>query len=182
MVEMIELPDRGAHAPRAALAARPVSRQEFMAYLHESGQPISPALARGGSATAPVSEVSQVEAAGYCRWLSAKEGRVYRLPRLAELHQLADETTQEGISPEIWPQYRSPKPEFRGGMRPSYLCEWTQETDTIPQFGSAAAPRALGSLFYPPWVRQSGSITHAQAFVAATEGYSFVTFRVACDL
>lgn len=179
MPEMINLAGRG---QPVALAARPISRQEFIAYLQEVGKPIPSQLTHGNRATAPVTDVSQIEATDYCRWLGAKEGRPCRLPRIAELHQLADEMTQEGISSEIWPHYRPPQPEFRGGMKPSYLCEWTQETDTVPQFGNAAPRRSLGSLFYPPWVRQSGNLSHAQAYVAATEGYSFVTFRVATDL
>lgn len=179
MTEMIALRGQGGQAAFASLAAQPVSREEFKAYLHATGRPIPAPLARGGDPLAPVIYVSQVDAAEYCRWLSAAQGRACRLPHIAELHELADEITPEGISSELWPHFHQPHPAFRGGMKATYLCEWTQETDEIPQAGSAAAPRILGSVFYPPWVRQSGHASHAQAYLAASECYSFVTFRVA---
>ena len=65
-------------------------------------------------------------------------------------------------------------------MKPTYLCEWTQETEELPQLGGDAPGRSLGSVLYPPWVRQGNNASHAQAYLAATEGYSSVTFRLAC--
>lgn len=178
MTEMIALHSRGVNA---TLAAHPVSREEFKAYLHAIGRPIPAPLNQAGDPHAPVTYVSQVDASEYCRWLSAKEGRHLRLPRMAELHELADEITQEGINLEVWPHHHQSRPEFRGGMKPTFLCEWTQETDEIPSATGAAARRTLGSVFYPPWVRQGSNAIHAQAYLAATEGYSFVTFRLASD-
>jgi hypothetical protein len=179
MLEMIALRGHGAASPLVSLAAQPVCRAEFAAYLHATGRPLPAGFTPGGDSRAPVTHVSQVDAAEYCRWLSAAQGPAYRLPRIAELHELADEITQEGISAELWPHFHQPHPAFRGGMKPTYLCEWTQETDEIPQAGGAA-PRVLGSVFYPPWVRQSDHTAHAQAHLAANAGYSFVTFRLAC--
>jgi hypothetical protein len=179
MIETITLAARGMHV---AVAARPVTRQEFKTYLAAVGEPLSVALARTDTPTAPVVFVSQTAAVAYCDWLGAREGRRCRLPNMAELHELADEVSQEGISVEIWPHYRQPHPEFRGGMRPTYLCEWTQETKELPQYGDAGSVRVLGSIFYPPWVRESGNSAQAQAYIHAAEGYSFVTFRVACEV
>lgn len=176
MVETLTLKARG---QAVTMAAHPVTRQEYLFYLAAVGQCAPVALARSDNPLAPVTHVSQVDAIGYCRWLGAKCGLHCRLPTMAELHELADEITQEGISPEVWPHYHQPHPEFRGGMRPIYLCEWTLETEAIPQYGGdARSSRALGSVFYPPWVRESGHSARAQAFISATEGYSFVTFRV----
>ncbi len=162
-----------------ALATRPVTRQEFKAYLAANDRPVPAPLAHGDSGTSPVIEVSQVDAADYCRWFGAQQGRSYRLPTMAELHELADEITQEGVNPEVWPHTHQLHPEVRGGMKPTYLCEWTQETEELPQLGGNAPGRSLGSIFYPPWVRQGNNASHAQAYLAATEGYSFVTFRLA---
>jgi hypothetical protein len=164
-----------------ALAARPVSRQEFRAYLSASGRPTPAPLARGDNPTMPVTYVSQVDAAEYCRWLGTQQGRGYRLPTMAELNELADEITQEGINPEVWPHTHQLHPELRGGMKPTFLCEWTAEVEELPQLGVNASVRRLGSVFYPPWVRQGNNASHAQAYLAATEGYSFVTFRLASD-
>ena len=67
-----------------------------------------------------------------------------------------------------------------GGLKPVWLCEWTQETEVIEQAGDHA-PRVLGSIFYPPWLREGNAPGHAQAHLAADEGYSFVTFRLVYD-
>jgi hypothetical protein len=164
-----------------ALATRPVTRQEFKAYLAASDRSVPAPLAHGDSPTAPVTYVSQVDAADYCRWLGTQQGRSFRLPTMAELHELADDITREGINPEVWPHTHQLHPERRGGMKPTYLCEWTQETEELPQLGGTPG-RRLGSVFYPPWVRQGSNASHAQAYLAATEGYSFITFRLAYAL
>ena len=50
-------------------------------------------------------------------------------------------------------------------------------------FGEGEArTRVLGSVFYPPWLREGPNATHAQAYLLASEGYSFITFRAARDL
>jgi hypothetical protein len=112
MTEMIALHSRGANA---LLAAHPVSREEFRAYLDAIGGPASALLNRAGDPHAPVTYVSQVDANEYCRWLSAKEGRRLRLPRMGELHELGDEIAQEGINLEVWPHTHPARPELRGG-------------------------------------------------------------------
>ena len=127
-----------------ALAARPVTRQEFKAYLAANDRPVPAPLAHGDSGTSPVIEVSQVDAADYCRWFGAQQGRSYRLPTMAELHELADEITQEGVNPEVWPHTHQLHPEVRGGMKPTYLCEWTQETEELPQLGGRRAGPQFG--------------------------------------
>ncbi len=177
-METITLDIRNQHI---AMAVRPVTRQEFKAYLAAAGKPVPKPLTRGESPSAPVTYVSQADAIDYCGWLAAKEGRRYRLPTMAELHELAAGVTQDGIDLEVWPHTYEQRPELRGGMKPTYLCEWTQETDEVPQYGTGMRARALGSVFYPPWVRPGNGI-NAQAFLSASEGYSFVTFRVACDI
>ena len=71
-------------------------------------------------------------------------------------------------------------PEVIGGLKPVFLCEWTAETETVEQPAGRPA-HVLGSIFYPPWLREGSTGMHAQAHLLATEGYSFVTFRVAYD-
>ncbi len=124
--------------------------------------------------------VSQDDATAFCRWLGPQEGRAYRLPCMAELAELVGEEAAQGVDSEIWPHYHEQRPELRGGLKPAYLCEWTQEVETIPQPGGRS--RVLGSVFYPPWLRQGPNASHLQACLLASEGYSFVTFRVALDL
>ena len=55
-----------------ALATHPVTRQEFTAYLTANNRPVPAPLAHGNSGTSPATEVSQVDAADYCRWFTAR--------------------------------------------------------------------------------------------------------------
>lgn len=171
----IELDQHGVHA---LLATHPVERGVYKAYLRDAGLPTPPPLARIGPPMAPVTDVSHVDAVAYCEWLGRREGRTYRLPTVAELLELAAEAEEEGISDEVWPHQRGHRFEVRGGMKEMFLCEWTCETEETPaQPGQPS--RTLGSIFYPPWLRHQSHSYHAQAHLAATEGFSFVTFRLA---
>lgn len=161
---------------RLVITTWPVTRGAFRSYLNAIGRPPPALLAAVGSATAPVTRISQVEAQAYCLWLSTQEGRRYRLPTLAELYWLAYESAQQGSDLLTWP--RQPESELNGVMRPAYLCEWTQETEFLAQNGAPALERSLGSIFYPPWTWNAGRMTHIQASLNTREEYSFVTFRV----
>jgi hypothetical protein len=174
MPELITL-DRGAAHVR--LAAQAVSIHEYRAYLRGAGLPTPPLLAGAPRAAEPVTCISQVEALAYCDWLSGQDGRAYRLPSIAELLELAGE---EGFSADVWPCTRCDQPEVQGQRGSVYLCEWTCETETLPGYGSGEQ-RVLGSVFYPPWLREGNNPTHIQAMMLATQGYSFVSFRVATD-
>jgi hypothetical protein len=177
MREMIEVRGPGV---AAALAARPVTKAEYRTFLRASGHAPAAPLAPDEKLSDPVTYVSQTEAIAYCGWLSTQEGRTYRLPRMAELTEMANDDAAEGVSPEIWPHYYEKRPELRGGLKPDYLCEWTQEFETLPQPGGRT--RVLGSVFYPPWLRHGPNASHLQACLLAGEGYSFVTFRIATGL
>jgi hypothetical protein len=174
MREMIEVKGPGV---AASLAEHPVTQAEYRAYLRAAGQEHPSPLAADERLSDPVTYVSQVEAIAYCAWAGAQEGCAYRLPKMAELTELAGEAAGEGISSEIWPHYHEQRPELRGGMKPIYLCEWTQETEPVEQPGGTS--RVLGSVFYPPWLRHGANASHLQACLLATDGYSFVTFRLA---
>jgi formylglycine-generating enzyme required for sulfatase activity len=177
MREMIEVRGPGV---AAELAEHPVTKAEFRSYVRAVGRRNPPPLAPGERSSDPVTYVSRDDAVAFCQWLSTKEGRTYRLPRIAELSELAGDAASEGVSLEIWPHTYERRPELRGGLKPDYLCEWTQETETVPLPGGRV--RVLGSVFYPPWLRHGANASHQQACLLASEGYSFVTFRVASDL
>ncbi len=175
--ELLTIDKGGLHA---LLAHAPVTRAAFKEFLRDTGQKLPPSLAEPGAASAPVTRISQHDALAYCRWAGSREGRTYRLPAMAELEQLYSEDAADGVSLEIWGHTAGHTPEVRGGLKEVFLCEWTTETEEMPQPGERP-PRILGSIFYPPWLRHGNNAAHAQAYLAATEGYSFVTFRLACD-
>ncbi len=175
--EFVEVPAPGRGV---RLALHPVTLDAFCAFLDASGRPRSPRLRRGRSGSAPVVEVSQEDASAYCRWLGEREVRSYRLPGTAELQTLMEGADGEEIDAGVWPQERGRMPELRGGLKPHFLCEWTCETLEMPPSGTRP-PKALAILFYPPWLREGSNVAHVHASVSASEGYSFVTFRVACD-
>ena len=171
----MKLDERGVHA---VLATHPVTRGEYKEYLRASDHAIPPSLARIAPPSVPVTDVSRVDAVAYCEWLGRRESRSYRLPTIAELLELAAEAEEDGISDEVWPHQRGHRPEVRGGMKEMFLCEWTYEVEETPA-QPGQPPRILGSIFYPPWLRHGSHSYHAQAHLAATEGFSFVTFRLA---
>jgi hypothetical protein len=168
------------HGFRSVLAARPVTRESYRRYLSNAGQPLPRVLTQPAPPTNPITYVSQADATAYCRWLSAREARDYRLPTMSELEELNGELAERDLGPEAWPHSHGHLTEVIGGLKPVFLCEWTAETDTVEQPAGRPA-HVLGSIFYPPWLREGSTGLHAQAHLLATEGYSFVTFRVAYD-
>ena len=59
------------HGFRSMLVARPVTRESYRRYLHDTGQPLPHMLTQPVPPAAPITDVSQAEATAYCRWLSA---------------------------------------------------------------------------------------------------------------
>ena len=178
MDDTITLQGAGYHS---VLARHPVTRESYKQFLHDTKRDMPHALAEPETGTRSVTYVSQVDALAYCRWQGARDGRTYRLPAVCELQELAGELGQPGANPDVWAHERGERPEVIGGLKPVWLCEWTQETESIEQSGDRA-PRALGGIFYPPWLRDGNTPGHAQAHLAADEAYSFVTFRLVYDL
>lgn len=179
MQDTITLDTHGLHAQ---IAAHPVTAQAYRTYLRVTGRPLPSPLARAENALAPVTYVAHVDAVAYLKWLGAQDGLGYRLPSMEELLELSLEITLKGISGEVWPHSHEQRPELRGGLKAHYLCEWTGETDRINQLDDPSRERILGSVFYPPWLREGANASHAQAYFLATEGYSFITFRAARGL
>ena len=161
---------------KALVATKLVTIAEYKTYLQAVGQPVPRLLVRGHSPNGPATHVSQVDAAACCQWLGRQEGHAYRLPSMAELialHNAPEETGAEG-----WPAlttHSNPACDEHGCH-----CEWTCETETTPAY-EGGEPSVLGSVFYPPWLRPGSSAIHAQAHLCATDGFSFVGFRVASD-
>jgi hypothetical protein len=173
---MIEV--RG-HGEAAELAEHPVTKAEYRAYLRGVGQ-ATPRLAPEERLSDAVTYVSQADAIVYCQWLGKQEGRAYRLPTMSELCTLSSEATADDPDPDCWSHHHENHSELQGGMTPTYLCEWTEETETVSQPGGRT--RVLGRVFYPPWLREGPNTSHVQAGLLASEGYSFVTFRLARNL
>jgi Sulfatase-modifying factor enzyme 1 len=177
MDDTITLDERGF---RAVLAARPVTRAGYRHYLSDTGQPTPRVLTLSAPPADPITYVSRVDAMAYCQWLSARQARDCRLPSMPELEELNRELAEHDQGPEAWPHTHGTMSEVMGGLKPVFLCEWTAETETVEQPAGRPA-RVLGSIFYPPWLRAGSNTVHAQAHLLATDGYSFVTFRVAYD-
>lgn len=165
---------------RTLLGAYPVRHAEFEAFVAATGKSWQDRTQAREGAQAPVTEVGQTEAQAYCEWLGKREGVVYRLPTMAELNALVQAMGAAEADPEVWSEENRHTAALVGGLKAHYLCEWTGETEEIERHDGP--PRVLGSIFYPPWMREGQSHTHAQAHLLATEGYSFVTFRVARDV
>jgi hypothetical protein len=163
----------------ARLATHPVTLGEYRLFLTATERPLPPAPAHhDADDREPVVEVSQLDAAAYCDWLGGQEGAVYRLPSLPELHALECLAEDEGFSAQIWPHRRGDLAEMRGGLKRQYLCEWAIDIED-PPISSDRPERQMAGIFYPAWLRPGNSASHLQAHLLASEGYDFVTFRVA---
>lgn len=178
---MTDLRTLEGHGVRCVISTQPVTRESYKRYLRETRQAVPRPLTQPAPGTSPVIYVSQVSARAYCKWLASQEGHAYRLPTMAELLELYDQdVARDGFSADLWPHQAGSMREVRGGLKAVFLCEWSNEAEEIPQ-PDPRPPRVLGSIFYPPWLQDGQNATHAQAHLQATEGYSFVTFRVAAD-
>ncbi len=171
----VELPGGQVH-----LAIHPVTVGDFKHFLREIGRATPYTLKQIHSAGAPVIDVSQVDAVAYCAWLGGRTGRIYRLPRMAELQDLMGGAHSEELDAGVWPHQEGHVTELRGGLKPVYLCEWTSDTVEGPHYGDRR-PRILADIFYPPWLREGGNVGHVHASLSVEEGYAFVTFRLAYD-
>ncbi len=174
MTELITVDSGAMHA---RLGSRPVSKDEYLTYLRATGKPAPHPLARGGRGGDAVTYVSQVDASEYLKWLGEREGARYRLPSTAELLALAEPHGPAGSSMDMWPHSHAEQPE-QGAV---YLCEWTRETETLDPYGPGE-PRVLGSVFYPPWLRQGNNPKQVQGMMLSSQGFSFVGFRAASDV
>ncbi len=162
------------------VATRPITIAEYRGYLRATGEKAPARLPGLRDWHSPVVYVSQVEAGAFCRWLGSEDHQAYRLPSVAEFLQLAGSAGEEGVDEGIWPGSAAEGPQaIAAAHHGIYLCEWTREIETLPTF-SGGEPRVLGSVFYPPWLREGNNAKQVQGMMQAGQGYSFVSFRVAC--
>lgn len=172
MVDMIIVTGPGFHTE---LARYPVRAREFQEFVRAARLARKRGPRRAGDGESPMIDVSQTEAEAYCEWCGG-----YRLPKMAELQALVEGMGAGESDPEVWSQANWRSAAIIDGLKTRYLCEWSCEKEVIER--SDGAVRVLGSIFYPPWLREGPSHTHAQAHLLATETYSFVTFRIARSL
>lgn len=104
-----------------------VTNAEYRAYVNDSGAPAPSHIdkPRFNHDRQPVGGISWLDADGYCRWLSAKTGKAFRLPRDTEWEYAARGGRENTRFP------------WGNALGPEHAC-----------FGGDAAPRVVGS--YPP--------------------------------
>lgn len=129
-----EKPVHGVEISAFSIGTRPVSNREFRMF-----RPAHHSVANDND-TAPVTDVSWEDAVEYCRWLSARTGRSYRLPSEAEWERAArggleqkkypwgDEAPSVLTAPTADGQRAEVRPNPFGVIAGSYnLWEWTAD-------------------------------------------------------
>ena len=167
------------HGFRSVLAARPVTRESYRRYLHDTGQPLPHMLTQPAPPTAPITDVSQAEATAYCRWLSARRGGIAVCRPWPSWRSLNGELAEQDLGPEAWPHTQGHLQEVIGGLKPVFLCEWTAGDRDGRAAGGPTGTYPGQHLLSA--LAAGGQHRRTQAHLLATEGYSFVTFRVAYD-
>ncbi len=115
------------------LAATQVTNQQYAAFLDATGVTPPPTWrdANLNQPEQPVVSVSWIEAMKYCEWLSAQDGRVYRLPSEAEWERAA----RGGVEGELFPWGDEPP-----RSRLDYDSRWKSGTEPV----AMQAPNAFG--------------------------------------
>jgi hypothetical protein len=147
---------------QVAISITPMSWAEYTSFARETGRPVPYQL---GRPTDPVTGVSAAGASAFARWLTQREGRSYRLPRLDEMIALAEQA-QRGLN--VWPcqarKRRSILPDD-----PRCPSEWLGCTQT-------SKDNLLHCIAHPAWLLEKGGRVGRGAL--ADGEYPFVTFRL----
>jgi hypothetical protein len=143
------------------ISSAPVLIDEFAPYAAPFQ---SPRRNQRGRRQLPIVGISATDASRYATWLGRQDGRVYRLPLLAELQILARTVKQEH---PIWPC----RPDPWDATRVTCPYEWL---DCTP--GYAARRPSLHCATHPMWLLNS----HRQLVNAALadDDLAYVTFRL----
>lgn len=131
---LLEDPPRTVHVNVFAIAKRPVTNEEFAAFVAETGH--KPVAWTNGLTGHPAERVSWADAVAYCRWLSVATARIYRLPDEQEWEKAA-----RGTSGRKWP-WGSEDDHLRANVREGKL----GTTSAVGKFGSGASPEGLVDL------------------------------------
>lgn len=144
------------------IGAAPVDCQTYCAYLSSSDRSLPQCPSTGEQ---PLVGISASEARAFAAWLTRRDKRIYRLPTLHELRELAQQSAR---GQDSWPCLRNPG---AGGPIPSCSYEWI---DCTPD---PAGQRArLHCATYPLWLQQPQRRPIRAALVDTALPYA--TFRL----
>lgn len=131
---LLDDPPRTLHVNVFAIARRPVTNEEFAAFVADAAY--RPALWTKGLLDHPAEGISWADAVAYCRWLSLETARVYRLPDEREWEKAA-----RGVSGRRWPWGTEDEP-ARANVRESKV----GGTSAVGKFPLGASPENVVDL------------------------------------
>lgn len=153
--DMTEIPPLADKAAAFALSRREITFDEWNACVADGGcRAYRPSDSGWGRGRRPAINVSFEDASAYAAWLSAKTGRLYRLPSAAEWRHAATPDGQAGGANLAGAPWGSPLPVASFGssalglydMRGN-VWEWTSDCWQSSQEGDCAARIAIGGAF-----------------------------------
>ena len=132
---LLDDPPRTFHVNVFAIARRPVTNEEFAAFVAETGHKPS-SWREGGMLDHPAEGVTWADAVAYCRWLSVATARIYRLPDEREWEKAA-----RGTGGRRWP-WGNADDAWRANVRESGV----RRTSAVGKYADGASPDGVVDL------------------------------------
>jgi formylglycine-generating enzyme required for sulfatase activity len=131
---LLEDPPRTVHVNVFAMARRPVTNDEFAAFVADADY--QPVAWTKGLVDHPAERISWADAVAYCRWLSVATARIYRLPDEREWEKAA-----RGTAGRRWP-WGGEDDHLRANVRETKI----GNTSAVGKFSSGTTPEGVVDL------------------------------------
>lgn len=131
---LLDDPPRTIHVNVFAIARRPVTNEEFAAFVADASY--TAAAWKNGLVDHPAEGISWADAVAYCRWLSVATAKIYRLPDEREWEKAA-----RGTAGRRWPWGNNDEAGLANTSEAT-----VRTTSRVGAYGAGASPEGLVDL------------------------------------